>query len=142
MISKNIWLLWLIAIVLALVAVMLYQVGRVQARTPDELECRSGVLSEHRNFESVFWHFPDRLAPDVHGYVATYDCAEIGERYTLAIGAQYYSVVVADCLNADHQDEHQTLWRGRWLADVDEFLYSAARIKQNGNIGSLCINPP
>ena len=139
--TEKAWVIWLTAIVLALLAIAAFQVERADARLPEEASCRTGVLSEHRNFESVFWHFPDRLAPDVHGYIATANCTEMGDRLTLVVGDRYYSVVVADCLNAEHRIAHTKLWRGRWLADVDEFLYSAARLKPNGNIGSLCNYP-
>ena len=102
------------------------------------LQCNTGFLTEHRAFDSVFYYFPERIRQDVHGYVATEDCNDIGKTGVLIVGNNIKFVSVADCLATKDKEKDPSRYDG-WVADVDMYLYWGMRIKEHYNKGTLCI---
>lgn len=81
----------------------------------------TGLIVAHAAFPAVFLSYPDRRDPDVDGYIAVNDCAEIGNRYVLVRqGLPDALVAVADCAQARHVSyrNEQGL-----IADVDVALW-------------------
>lgn len=95
----------------------------------------------HNNFESVFDNFPNRIVNDTHGYVATASCSDIGKRGILIVDNAVYNVAVADCLNPKEKPLVKERFNGKWVADVDEFVWYASSLKRT-HYGTLCLFTP
>ena len=44
-----------------------------------------GIVTLHLAMPTVLNNYPDRVQPDVDGYIARIDCGEIGRRYVLEL---------------------------------------------------------
>ena len=102
---------------------------------PVPVRCETGIATRHQAFEQVFANFPERLRADVHGYIATADCSEMGALYELSIGNSTYTVAVADCRNRSLPPRP-----GKRL-DVDDRLWYASSAPNKPITVTLCTLP-
>ena len=102
------------------------------------MSCQTGTITLHNNFESVFYYFPERLSDNVHGYVATENCDDIGRYGFIIVGNQVRKVKVADCLNYQDKKKAPERYKG-WVADLDEFTYYSLHTKEYKNYGTICL---
>jgi hypothetical protein len=86
----------------------------------------------HKAWDGVFQHFPERLTNDVHGYIATADCNEMGERKRLYFGGRWWDVAVADCLERSRTPQPD------WLVDVDSRIWYAAGAPMRPVLAVVC----
>lgn len=75
-------------------------------------------MTAHLLMGDVLANRPERVVPDVDGYIATVRCQELGQRYTLHIAGRRYNVVAADCA-AWRVGEWPTKGGRPWLGDVE-----------------------
>ena len=95
----------------------------------------AGTILVHDAFPGVFAAFPERRDPTVAGYVATNDCAQLGQRLVLVRpGQPDVLVAVADCAWA-----HHVAWRERrgYIADVDSRLWVGPWIPQRAELWTV-----
>jgi hypothetical protein len=102
------------------------------------LNCNTGYITRHDNFESVFDIFPERISSNVHGYVATADCDDVGKLGFIIVGDEMWKILVADCLSDVDKKKNPLRYTG-WVMDLDSYLYYAAKVKDNQNRGTLCL---
>ena len=77
---------------------------------------------EYRFTHGVWWHTPPRNWYEVAGYIATNDCAQVGQTMTLIDPAgRAYRVLVADCGGDDGGAEFMT--RNNIVAELDWRLW-------------------
>lgn len=95
--------------------------------------CQPITATRHEAWDSVFANFPDRLRSDVHGYIATDDCAEMGRIYQLQIDGKAYTVSVADCRNRSLPKR-----TGPAQIDLDDRIWRAANMPNRPTIVSIC----
>jgi hypothetical protein len=94
-----------------------------------------GTILVHDAFPGVLATYPERRDPTVAGYVATNDCAQLGQRLVLVRDGQPDALVaVADCAWAHHVE-----WRERrgYIADVDSSLWVGAWIPQRAELWTV-----
>ena len=94
--------------------------------------CFTGQVTRHEAWDSVFSNFPERLRSDVHGYIATADCNEMGDLYDITVGDDTYRVAVADCLNRSLRA------RPGWIGDLDSRIWYAADLPNAPTPARLC----
>lgn len=99
------------------------------------LVCTPLEATRHQAFEQVFANFPDRLRSDVHGYVATQDCDEMGRIYHLEANGHWFRVAVADCRSRALSPRPDRL-------DVDDRLWYAAGLPNAPFPVRLCYLSP
>lgn len=95
----------------------------------------AGVILVHAAFPGVLATFPERRDPGVAGYVATNDCAQLGQRLVLVRpGQPDVLVAVADCAWAHHVE-----WRNQrgYIADVDAALWVGPWIPQQAELWTV-----
>ena len=95
----------------------------------------AGVILVHNAFPGVLAAFPERRDPAVAGYVATNDCAQLGQRLVLVRpGLPDALVAVADCAWA-----HDVAWRDQhgYIADVDAALWVGPWIPQRAELWTV-----
>lgn len=91
-------------------------------------EIMSGKIVLHNAFPAILRNFPERIQPDVDGYIAVTDCAEIGTRYTLVRAGQPDALVaVADCAWPRHAAYRAQMG---YIADVDAELWTGPELPQ------------
>lgn len=82
---------------------------------------RSGKIVLHNAFPAVLKNFPERVQSGVDGYIATDDCAEIGQRFVLVRpGLPDALVAVADCAWEADVPYRESMG---YIADVDALLW-------------------
>ena len=108
-------------VVLALVVVLWW--GRPW---PPMGRCVTGVATRHDVMDRVLEAYPGRVVAGVDGYIGVEDCADLGQVYWLRAGRETFLVAAADCLNRAHQEGHEALWDGRWVADIELDLWTRA----------------
>lgn len=96
-------------------------------------DCQPITATRHEAWAGVFEYFPDRLRDDVHGYIATDDCAEMGRLYDILIDGERYRVVVADCRNRSLPKRTSPP-----QIDLDERIWWAANLPNRPATVTLC----
>lgn len=94
-----------------------------------------GMILVHAAMGSVLENFPERRDNSVAGYVATNDCAEMGQHYVLVRrGQPDVLVAVADCAW-----EHDVAWRqaNSFIADVDAALWIGPWVPQPAQLWTV-----
>ena len=101
--------------------------------------CLQGKATLHNAWASVFATFPDRLDPEVDGYIALEDCSLIGQYRWIRFGTsgRWWRVRVADCLRPG-----DSLPSDDWLADVDYRIWRFLRLPVSPQEITLCLSPP
>ena len=95
----------------------------------------SGTILVHDAFPAVLATYPERRDPGVAGYIATNDCAQLGQRFVLVRpGQPDVLVAVADCAWAHHVE-----WRNQhgYIADVDARLWAGAWVPQHAELWTV-----
>lgn len=82
-----------------------------------------GIVTLHLAMPAVLANYPERVQPDVDGYIARADCGEIGRRYVLELAGHHYLVAVADCAQVRDVPHLEYVFGGQWLADVDVTIW-------------------
>lgn len=100
--------------------------------------CITGTATRHDAIPTVLHNKPDRIAPDVDGYIAMRDCAEINNRYYLVANDTIFLTQVVDCTNREHVKASKRLWKGKWLLDIGEYLWRSVRLPNKPNKVTLC----
>lgn len=128
-----------VAMLLAVVIALLASSPTSAKPFPPEQNCDTGMVVRHDAFYSqVFWNFPERAVPGVHGYFATESCSMMGRIGTLYLGDYEFKVSVADCLNSSHATEHFELWGTSYLGDVDRKLWIEAQVPNAPTEAGIC----
>ena len=79
---------------------------------------------EYRFTHGVWWHTPPRNWYEVAGYIATNDCAQVGQTMTLIDPAgRAYRVLVADCGGPGDGVGASWMTRNRIIAELDWRLW-------------------
>ena len=104
------------------------------------MSCNTGIVTEHRRFDSVFDWYPERLDANVHGYVATANCDDIGKYGLFYVEGsnKLWKVKVADCLAQKDKPLNNDTFHGEWLMDMDMYLFYASGTDRH-RIGTLCL---
>ena len=95
----------------------------------------AGTILVHNAFPAVLATYPERVDNSVAGYIATNDCAQLGQRLVLVRKGQPDALVaVADCAWT-----HHVAWRERngYIADVDARLWTGAWIPQPAELWTV-----
>jgi len=99
--------------------------------------CDTGAVTRHDAWESVLYHFPERFDAGADGYAGVSDCGAIGDELRLWAGGRWWTLKVADCLNANHAEDHASAWSG-WVADVDGRVWAVAGLSNRPQFALVC----
>ena len=95
----------------------------------------AGTILVHNAFPAVLATYPERVDNSVAGYIATNDCAQLGQRLVLVRKGQPDALVaVADCAWT-----HHVAWRERngYIAYVDARLWAGAWVPQRAELWTV-----